>query len=386
MTAKILSHPPLGLDTVIAKHDDSVNFSVRIEAPEINDQWQVQLWHSKELHHWGEVDLHRCRGGNEPLSVTDADSSRHHCWYSGSLPRRPDSSTVVAFTLRFRFRSQDAWKWAADVDQIGDGRLLFQPKDSILRDSLGTYLGGTNPNVDIQKIPSEAPWARLWQLTGRVCAATKPSRSGWSHYVLGLPTNTVRWFALVRASTSWLAPRHGKTTPLAEKDALAYSFLRTDGLHVVVLAVSGRNQVTTVLQGGQDKIVLEARNDQEEEFDAAALVSVGESFDLALAAVMYQARKLMSPYGSMVVEKGVQSGLDATMHGASLRPEWQQEWYDGLAYCTWNSLGMDLSEERISKVLSEFGKNGIDSKRHLRSILTRFCMQRLINRQNQSQI
>ena len=70
----------------------------------------------------------------------------------------------------------------------------------------------------------------------------------------------------------------------------------------------------------------------------------------------------MSPFESMVVEKGNNPHLTDTVHEGNLQPEWQQEWYDGLAYCTWNSLGMNLSEERISTVLSKFEENGINSR------------------------
>lgn len=33
--------------------------------------------------------------------------------------------------------------------------------------------------------------------------------------------------------------------------------------------------------------------------------------------------------------------------------------YDGLAYCTWNALGRELSEDRILSALQDLSNNGI---------------------------
>lgn len=60
-----------------------------------------------------------------------------------------------------------------------------------------------------------------------------------------------RWFALVRLWQPWLAPRHGKTEFQIDKDALICSFQNSKGMHMVILGVSGLNNVSTVLRNGE---------------------------------------------------------------------------------------------------------------------------------------
>lgn len=59
------------------------------------------------------------------------------------------------------------------------------------------------------------------------------------------------------------------------------------------------------------------------------LVSVGEDFSQAVAAVMYRARDLVSAPGALV---GPFSG-DATASSEDVEPQWRENWYDGLGYC-----------------------------------------------------
>lgn len=56
----------------------------------------------------------------------------------------------------------------------------------------------------------------------------------------------IRWFALVRLSSPWLAPRQGKDTFSLDKDAVLCSFLSPQGNNLVVLALSGINDVLSV--------------------------------------------------------------------------------------------------------------------------------------------
>jgi len=55
-----------------------------------------------------------------------------------------------------------------------------------------------------------------------------------------------RWFALVRIWTPWLAPRQGKTQFGLDKEAIMCSFLSLQGKHLVLLGISGVDDVMTV--------------------------------------------------------------------------------------------------------------------------------------------
>jgi hypothetical protein len=68
-----------------------------------------------------------------------------------------------------------------------------------------------------------------------------PLRLAVSH-VLTIP----RWFALVRIWTPWLAPRQGKGQFGLDKEAVLCSFLSLTGKHLVLLGISGVDDVMTL--------------------------------------------------------------------------------------------------------------------------------------------
>jgi hypothetical protein len=58
--------------------------------------------------------------------------------------------------------------------------------------------------------------------------------------------DTDRWFALTRIWSPWLAPRHGKARFELDKEAVMCSFLSLTGKHLVLLAISGVEDVMTL--------------------------------------------------------------------------------------------------------------------------------------------
>lgn len=59
------------------------------------------------------------------------------------------------------------------------------------------------------------------------------------------------------------------------------------------------------------------------------LVSVGDDFSRAVAAVMYCARDLVSVPGAL----GEPSSEHLSPPVSDLQPLWRENWYDGLGYC-----------------------------------------------------
>jgi len=249
---------------------------------------------------------------------------------------------------------------------VNDGQLLYQPPLETIpkHEYLTSYIDGLSKDIKVESIGSEAPNTMLWSLTARAERA-QGQVSGFSTYPFGVPMNFVRWFSLVRLWSPWLAPRQGKDTKFADKDAILYSFLRSDGLHVVVLAISGINHVTTVLQAQGGTLNIQVRNDQEEYDIARVVVAVAASFEEGLAACMYYARNIVSQHVALSAEeheavaKIKQVEAAETKEDGDVKADWVQDWYDGFTYCTWNGLGQNLTEEKISGALSSLEKNGI---------------------------
>lgn len=66
--------------------------------------------------------------------------------------------------------------------------------------------------------------------------------------------------ALIRIWAPWLAPRQGKTTFGLDKEAVMCSFLSLQGKHIVLLAISGVEDVMTLFTSdSQGNVVLTVR-------------------------------------------------------------------------------------------------------------------------------
>lgn len=134
-------------------------------------------------------------------------------------------------------------------------------------------------------------------------------------------------------------------------DGLLTGFLRSDGTNVVVLGLAAVDQCTTYIRADSGGIVeLKTRNDGSVAGLHRAVVAVGLGWQETLDAAFYRARELIS---------GI-SGVQGESDGDGLvRAQWKQEWYDGLAYCTWNGLGRELTEQKILDALQDLVDNGI---------------------------
>ncbi|KAL9026101.1 MAG: hypothetical protein Q9196_005184, partial [Gyalolechia fulgens] len=120
---------------------------------------------------------------------------------------------------------------------------------------------------------------------------------------------------------------------------------------------AAEDEVLTVFKPDDNgNIIAHSRNDSMEEGQARVLVAVGATFNTALAAVMYHARKIVlgNDLRSKAEKEEMQHCLDK-----GVKAEWMENWYDGLTYCTWNGLGQDLNEQKIFDALNVLKDNGI---------------------------
>ena len=259
--------------------------------------------------------------------------------------------------MRFRTSSSKSWKWVNDQSPLKDGELYFQAESSPRE--LVDYLKDYSPDLTVYSVPSEAIDTQLWSVTASV-QASEGKKSGYSDVSLGTPRSFTRWFSLVRIWTPWLAPRHGQGRFSPTEDAILCSFLRWDGLHLVLLAVSGVDDVLTVFKpDGQGNVIISSRNDGTEKAQVRVIVAVGKTFESANAAVMYHARKLVQ--GDESIGGQDESKAKASIDGG-VQTSWMESWSDGLTYCTWNALGQNLNERKIYNALDVLKDNGIKSK------------------------
>ncbi|OJJ44603.1 hypothetical protein ASPZODRAFT_134689 [Penicilliopsis zonata CBS 506.65] len=392
--ARVSSYPPLEQVTVVRRQracksddDDKLRFTVVLESSSTfpQQEWEVQIWHNlttSSSTEWTALPLKPRDAALVPLlSTSDPEYKywRHVFAEEITLPR---SAGSAQFTVRYRTGSDEKWQWANQQRAVKDGELVFGPRQphfeeavlssSSSRQDLAKYIDELSYDVEIESRKSEAPGSLLWELSGAVDGA-KEDESSIKKISLGVPSSVHRYFALVRLWTPWLAPRHGKKKFKLSEDAILCSFLRTDGVHVVLLAVSGTDDVLTLFQSGErGDIVVHAKNDGTEGSRFQVLVSVAEDFEVALGAVIYEARKLVRPYDTeeetplqIQVEEEPTIPDSPTSDDVVIvekedpRAQWMTEWFDGLTYCTWNALGQQLTEEKILNALEVLNSHGI---------------------------
>ncbi|KAF9888771.1 hypothetical protein FE257_008347 [Aspergillus nanangensis] len=289
----------------------------------------------------------------------------------------PSHGGCAQFTIRFRATPDVDWQWVNQLQHSNDGEIIFPPQNiqfepifseglsvQTARADFAKYFASLSSEVDIQPRKSEAPGSALWSLSGE----TEPARehqSGFKNVTLGIPSRILRYFCLVRIWTPWLGPRHGQKKFSIREDALLCSFLREDGINVVLLAVSGIDNTQTLL-GSSDsgEVVIKSKCDSTEPSKFQVLASAAETFDIAMSAVIYEARKTVRPYATIenperAPTPGSPLGDDVVMVEKDPEAQWLSEWYDGLTYCTWNGLGQNLTEQKILRALDTLDANEI---------------------------
>lgn len=257
--------------------------------------------------------------------------------------------------MTFRGAENEPWKWANEQFSTSDGHIIYQSARS-LDTELTNFIGGMPSNLKIQEEKSDTPETLLWSVTSQVDSSSGKA-SGVSSNKLGKPIDFSRWFALVRLWSPWLAPRQGKEKFNPDKEAVVAAFQREDGSHLVVLAVSGIDDVmTTLSHDGDGNVIIDSRNDSNDAGTATLIISAGNSLEFAMSAVMYHARKLVMRYQNASGETAAEE--EALMQ--DYKPQWLQNWYDGLAYCTWNSIGQKLTEDKIFEALDSLQRHDVN--------------------------
>ncbi|KAI9816033.1 MAG: hypothetical protein M1827_002025 [Pycnora praestabilis] len=360
MTARIICNPPLSHATVIPHDQKSITFTVSLEAYENlrSQEFEIVLWYGRHQNPetWTELPLKEAPVEGSLFFVMQHGSSGiDRRTFTSDLQQPNEEEGPIQFTLKFRTAPEQDWIWANDHFSQSDGELYFQPAVIDSKD-FQYYFDGLSADLKITPFASEAPGTILWSLETPVEAA-EGGKSGFTDTKLGLPKDYTKWFSLVRIWSPWLAPRHGSGKFLPDKDAILASFLRWDGLHVVLLAVSGVENVLTILKpDGDGNVIISARNDLVRVGSARVIAAVGMTFESANAAVMYHARKIVR--GDEGMNGETKAEMKAMIEG-DVKPEWLENWYDGLTYCTWNGLGQDLSETKIYNALDALEKNKI---------------------------
>ena len=368
MGTAISCYPPLAQATVIEHENDAVRVTVLLKASCEDAQPQISIWHNHNGdHEWDELRLQLLDGEEAastgvvvPAGSETGDFTRQYC-FTGTLSGLPKHDHTVSFTLKYKLAAHKHWEWSRDSTGLSDGQLIYQGCSKFREHSsydLGHFFGDISPEIKVTREQAETSHTQLWSVTCPVNAA-KGEDSGWQHHRLGKPSKCCRWFALVRLWSPWLAPRHGSGDCFElDKEGILLSFLRADGLHVVSLVIGGVQDVTSTFIHEDGNVVIKSRNEREQVGTSRILVAVAEDFEVANAAVMYHARRVVNTFATNGSDATAPNEIKALTGGLSASR--MKQWYDGLTYCTWNGLGQALTAEKIYGALDELSAKKIN--------------------------
>jgi hypothetical protein len=244
-------------------------------------------------------------------------------------------------------------------DKFGDGELIFQRPSTptALTSSLGNHIHGISSGCRVETQVPESSSASLWTISIPVPASSSQEPS-LKQFVVGLPTYFTRYFALVRQSSFWLCPRHGFSKLALNEEAILLSFLRNDGCHLVVLAVSTDGVVMTMKSDDAGNIIALGRNDQVTPKYGRLVCAIGNTVEEGVRTVMARAKELISQSVATkpcsLADKGYNPKVENK--GESLT---QDDFHNELIYCTWNSLGPELTYSSFMAALHDLDASSI---------------------------
>lgn len=360
MVAFIATYPPLGQVSQLINADVTFTAVLEISPELVAEPWELALWHPKNDEsndgEWVEAMFVPSGPDQRPSTVHNPGNALTRLYFTANL----NVKISLNFTVKFRRTPNHSWRWIRDEQGLGDGIVIINQaavQDSHTKD-LPDLIQGLNPDLKWKSHMSQCPGTRLWSVQAPIAGA-KDDNSAVADIPLGVPWGTfLRWFALVRIWTPWLTPRHGGSQLNLDKDAVLCSFLSPQGKHLVILGISGLNDVMTLFRSSESgELLIHIRNDGTEASTGTVLVAVGDNFESANASVMYQARSLV--IGSQSTDL-YDAEVAALQKKDGVEPLWYEDWYDGLGYCTWNALGQRLTDQKVLKAVDTLAANGID--------------------------
>lgn len=294
-----------------------------------------------------------------PLRPQLIPGTHREYFFVGVLARPPALSESVLFTVRFREKGGE-WQWINDHSSHKDGEICFQNLGPI-SSHLSAFLQDFDGVLQVESLvqdsirTSKCPKMSLWTLTGPIEAAQQ-QQPVFRSVKLGVPKGLIRWFALVRICRPWLAPRQGNGQFSLSEDAILASFIRYDGLHLVLLAISLDDVLTVFNSDERGNIIVFSRNDSSMQGKIRVVISVAKTFEAASAAVFQYAWTTVGTADNALRDEQREQMAKSL---ANVDPLKLEEWHDSFTYCTWNGLGLNLNEERILNALKILENNGL---------------------------
>ncbi|CCD49099.1 glycoside hydrolase family 36 protein [Botrytis cinerea T4] len=362
MTAQVICYPLLGQTTVIA--EKQVNITVAL-SPDNDEEtnWEAALWYGSEDMSWKQLDLAR---SDDHITIFAAEPKNSVLFFTNTLQQQSLNGQRAFYTIKYRKSGDSTWKWVNDdPNPVGNAEIIFQSA-TVPSSSIEEYISSLSVDLHVeyngQHGASNSPvWTLKYPIHAPVASATE---SSIRRTTIGFPKHVVRYFALVKRMNFWLVPRHGISkfdlgeddcqfyTGNTEPKAILVSFLTSDGMNFVMLALSMNGVVTMLTSGENGSIEFVGKNENEQQRDGTIICAVGKTVEEGITAVMDHAKKVVQL--SLNTEPITSGKLER-----SLASKDQKSFHDELVYCTWNSLGPTLTSTTLLAALDDLGNSSI---------------------------
>ncbi|KAK9470465.1 glycoside hydrolase superfamily [Dipodascopsis tothii] len=365
--------PPLGSTTATASR--IVRFTAAVQTPTpLPPAFRLELWWRADDGEWQSLPF-RLRRTVPTAAVAAAGAAAGPTAAFDLAFVPPQTAGRVEFTARYRWTPGGAYTWCGSSESNGR---VWMGRAPAAAGPLEPVFDDTAMDFTTEELASEVVGARVLRMQG----ACEPA-DGAQAFVLGRPSKMVKFTALVRVQNSWLGPRHGTDTLWVDLPAAFLLFLREDGLSVAVLPVSDmKAYVTSYIHTVDGQAVLSVHNDAPSMATFAAYVGVSDGPYKAVQAAFYSVRAelrtlgVKDPHGPAaphapdladaslpdlpgLVRRADLAGVAHDNTSRDVHPLWYEQWLDYFGFCTWNSMGIDVSHDGIIDALKDLHRTGV---------------------------
>ncbi|OLL24468.1 putative galactinol--sucrose galactosyltransferase 6 [Neolecta irregularis DAH-3] len=255
--------------------------------------------------------------------------ANQRCHLRIDIPRDTD---FFSFTLRYRCDKLGDWRWLGRDDNNGS---IVVKQDTPHPTELSSLFGSISAEQE-QSPETVSANVNTWT----VSTSVPVYHAHEAIHRLGTPRFMIRYLVIVQQNAYWLSPSSGTTKLVFPGPVVYLLYLRSDGRYVLVLPLAGTsNECISHLTIDHESLFFSTKNDSDTPGRAYCIISTSFLLDSLLQCSFGLLRRLL----------GEQSAL--------LTPP--RLWASDLFYCTWESLGRNLSSENILAALQDLHDSGI---------------------------
>ncbi|KAK9249513.1 glycoside hydrolase superfamily [Lipomyces tetrasporus] len=368
--------PPLSSVTCAKSRILEFSAYIATSASSELSSFQLELWWSSNNIDWIASPF-TLNTRNLPLCASPGqfeDEEIHRFVVKFVPPLNADS---IEFTARYRFDKNSDWNWCGHFGSNGQV-LLYAVKPHGDYPSFSSLFSNVSEELEESELMSEVVDSKVYKVVGITSPIVGTAVGGKTTYVkLGKPQEMRQYLSLVRIQTSWMGPRHGRDVFSIDRPAFMVLFQRKDGYHVCVLPLSNMKNLLTIYMSSDDSgnICLNVFNDSWEHRTHSTFVGVSKDPQKAVQAALYSLRTVIQSLQGVLTRSLIPEdpafidlasdeciAVHPALRDGNTDPvlgTWYELWMDLFGFCTWNSMGIEVSHDKVMKALQDLHDCGI---------------------------